>query len=245
MVNGPFIWKIWAYQQVWRGPLLITATKKLQWRHNGHDSISNHQPYDCLLKHLFRRRSKKTSKLPITGEFPTQMASYAENVSIWWRHYGITDNATDACSTLPAMCALEDALNSSPPSAAYIPQWTGSALVQIWLVAYSTPNHYPNQCWIIVIWRPGNNEILIWKLYPYPVWGGGIIILHLFLASSGGVVYEHSSQYFCPELSRGPLSSVGKEYHKGTFSLHCCPQEPISPKIYELLIKIWWYRTLH
>ena len=69
----------------------------LQWRHNGHDSVSNHLPYDCLLNRLFRRRSKKTSKLrvtglctgnsPGTGEFPAQMASNAENVSIWWRHH--------------------------------------------------------------------------------------------------------------------------------------------------------------
>ena len=35
----------------------------LQWRHNGHDGVSNHQPYDCLLKRLFRRRSKKASTL--------------------------------------------------------------------------------------------------------------------------------------------------------------------------------------
>ena len=43
-----------------------------------------------------RRRSKKASKLrvtglcagnsPETGEFPAPMASNAENVSIWWRH---------------------------------------------------------------------------------------------------------------------------------------------------------------
>ena len=43
-------------------------------------------------------RSKKTSKLrvtglcagnsPVTGEFPTQRASNAEKVSIWWRHHG-------------------------------------------------------------------------------------------------------------------------------------------------------------
>ena len=69
----------------------------LQWRHNGLDSVSNHQPHDCLLNHLFRRRSKKTSKLrvtglcegnsPGTGEFPAQTASNAENVSIWWRHH--------------------------------------------------------------------------------------------------------------------------------------------------------------
>ena len=39
----------------------------LQWRHNGHDSVSNHQPHDCLLNNLFRRRSKKTSKLRVAG----------------------------------------------------------------------------------------------------------------------------------------------------------------------------------
>ena len=38
-----------------------------QWRHNGRDSVSNHQPHDCLLNRLFRRRSKKTSKLRVTG----------------------------------------------------------------------------------------------------------------------------------------------------------------------------------
>ena len=74
--------------------------RTLQSCHNGHDSVSNHQPHDCLLSRLFRCRSKKTSKLrvtglcagnsPETGEFPAQMASNAENVSIWWRHHEIT-----------------------------------------------------------------------------------------------------------------------------------------------------------
>ena len=55
----------------------------LQWRHNGRDSVSNHQPHDCLLNGLFKRRSKKTSKprvtglcvgnSPGTGEFPAQV----------------------------------------------------------------------------------------------------------------------------------------------------------------------------
>ena len=71
----------------------------LRWRHNDHAGVSNHQPHGCLLNRLFRRKSKKTSKLrvtglcagnsPGTGEFPAQMASYAENVSIWWRHHGL------------------------------------------------------------------------------------------------------------------------------------------------------------
>ena len=39
----------------------------LPWRHNERDSVSNHQPHDCLFNCLFRRRSKKTSKLRVTG----------------------------------------------------------------------------------------------------------------------------------------------------------------------------------
>ena len=71
----------------------------LQWRHYRPDGVSNHQPHHCLLNRLFRRRSKKTSKLritglcvgnsPVTGEFPAQMASNAVTVSIWWRHHGL------------------------------------------------------------------------------------------------------------------------------------------------------------
>ena len=37
----------------------------LQWRHNGSDGVSNHQPHDCLLNRLFRHRSNKTSYLPL------------------------------------------------------------------------------------------------------------------------------------------------------------------------------------
>ena len=31
----------------------------LRWRHNDHDSVSNHKPHGCLLSRLFGRRSKK------------------------------------------------------------------------------------------------------------------------------------------------------------------------------------------
>ena len=58
-----------------------------------------------LLNVLFRRRSTKTSKLrvtglcvgnsPVTGEFPAQMVSNAENVSIWWRHHDIYWTGTE------------------------------------------------------------------------------------------------------------------------------------------------------
>ena len=70
----------------------------LPWRHNGHDGVSNHQPRHCLFNRLFRRRSKKTSKLrvtglcagnsPVTGEFPAQIASNRKffhlMTSSWW-----------------------------------------------------------------------------------------------------------------------------------------------------------------
>ena len=93
----------------------------LWWRHNDHYGVSNHQPHHWLLNCLFGHRSKKTSKLrvtglcagnsPGTGEFPAQMASSAENVSIWWRHHEIdirqlwmkirTSRLKRICSALP------------------------------------------------------------------------------------------------------------------------------------------------
>ena len=45
----------------------IVAYFSLQWRHNDHAGVSNHQPHGCLLNRLFRHRSKKTSKLRVTG----------------------------------------------------------------------------------------------------------------------------------------------------------------------------------
>ena len=85
------------------GSVILTIPAKwrlnIQWRHNGRDGVSNHQPHQCLLNRLFGRRSKKISKPRVTGlcvgnspgigEFPAQMASDAENVSIWWHHHAI------------------------------------------------------------------------------------------------------------------------------------------------------------
>ena len=58
----------------------LLSVMPLQWRHNERDGVSNHQHHDYLLNCLFGHRSKKTSKLrvtglcgrntPVTGEFP-------------------------------------------------------------------------------------------------------------------------------------------------------------------------------
>ena len=75
----------------------VTNRPTLQWRHNEHNGASNNRRLDGLRNRFFRRRSKKASKLrvtglcernsPVTGDFPTQRASNAKNASIWWRHH--------------------------------------------------------------------------------------------------------------------------------------------------------------
>ena len=95
--GGPGWTRIWPERQRCRTNMGRDQNTTLRWRHNERDCVPNHQPRHCLLNRLFGRRSKKTSKLRVTGlcagnsprngEFPAQMASNAENVSIWWRHH--------------------------------------------------------------------------------------------------------------------------------------------------------------
>ena len=87
-----YTWKLDQYRGYWcPGSLhfqdisIHSTDRTLRWRHNGRDGVPNYQPHNCLLNRLFWRRSKKTSKLrvtglcagnsPVTGKFSTQMAS--------------------------------------------------------------------------------------------------------------------------------------------------------------------------
>ena len=65
--------------------------------YNGERDVAwNHRRLHCLFISWFSCKSNKTSKLrvtglcagnsPVTGEFPAQKVSNAENVAIWWRH---------------------------------------------------------------------------------------------------------------------------------------------------------------
>ena len=67
---------------------------------------------------------------------------------------------THICVTRPQW------VKSSPLSAAYMHQRTGSSLLQImdWLVAWLVPSHYLNQCWNIVNQTLRNK--LLWKSIP-------------------------------------------------------------------------------
>ena len=81
----------------------------LLWRHNELDCVSNNQPCDCLLNRLLRRRSKKSSRLRVTGlcvanshatgEFPAQKVSNAENAG--WRHHGLPVHGNLYVTNLP------------------------------------------------------------------------------------------------------------------------------------------------
>ena len=81
------------------------AMQMCSWRlaiHYGDVIMGAIASHDCVLNRLLRRRSNQTSKLRVTGlcvgnssgtgEFPAQMASNAENASIWWRHHDILDH---------------------------------------------------------------------------------------------------------------------------------------------------------
>ena len=68
--NGSVRWNMFLFNNVTMGVCWGIVCKHgniLHWRHNGHDGVSNHQPHGCLLNRLFGRRSKKTSKLRVTG----------------------------------------------------------------------------------------------------------------------------------------------------------------------------------
>ena len=59
-----------SYRREWHRTSTVKCLYALHWRHNESDGVSNHQPHDCLLNGLFRRRSKKTPKLRVTGRWP-------------------------------------------------------------------------------------------------------------------------------------------------------------------------------
>ena len=132
----------------------------LQWRHNKRNDVSNQQRLDCLLNRLFRRRSKKTSKLrvtglcegnsPVTGEFHSQKASNTENVSIWWpwRHH-----LHSGVHRYPVF----------PPS--YIPWYLHWSLVQV--------SHHVMQYHATLFWRTAL-MLNVFCTVVWPVWSFAI-----------------------------------------------------------------------
>ena len=112
--------------------------------------------HDCLLNRLFRRRSKETPKLcvtglyagksPGTGEFPAQMVSNAEHVSIWWRHHVTLKMQMNA--SLMYMSNLSNLFNCVPTKIPTKHEWYGHVLFLP--ISYQCGNNImSNQYWIV------------------------------------------------------------------------------------------------
>ena len=86
----------------------------LWWCHNEPDGVSDHRRLHYLFNCLFRQRSKQTSVLrvtslcesnpPLTSGFPSQRASNAYNVSIWYRHH-VKQNVFKMSASCRSLCS--------------------------------------------------------------------------------------------------------------------------------------------
>ena len=72
----------------------------MRWRLNSPASPLFTQPFiQAQMKENIKLRVTGLcdENSPVTGEFPAQRASNAENASIWWRHHVITPYITRLC----------------------------------------------------------------------------------------------------------------------------------------------------
>ena len=90
------------YPEEWVNKPRQSSANSLQWRHNERDGVSGHRRHNCLLNRLFRRRSKKTSKLRVTslwggihrwlvssshkGPVTRKMFSFDDVIMSWYTH---------------------------------------------------------------------------------------------------------------------------------------------------------------
>ena len=78
---------------------IFTISITLQWRHDGCNGVSNHQPRHCLLN-LFSGIDK-TLKLRVIGLCAGNSPVTGEYVSIWWRHLVTSFPTLKAYTRLP------------------------------------------------------------------------------------------------------------------------------------------------
>ena len=106
------------YESAWQPFLVINQTRDqlkhwtvtacgvhcltLQWRHNERGGVSNNQHHDCLHNRLFRRRSKETSKLRVTGLCPGNSSVIGLNL----RYVGQKNMGLVKCTGWPS-CDLD------------------------------------------------------------------------------------------------------------------------------------------
>ena len=133
--------------------VIVMLWNTLQWRHNERDGVSNNCLLDYLLNRLFWCKYKKTSTLcvaglcagnsPVTGEFPAQKPSNAENVSIWCRHHD-SDRRPQSShhddvikwKHFPRNWPFVRGIHRSPVNSPHKGQWRGAlvfSLIYVWI----------------------------------------------------------------------------------------------------------------
>ena len=93
-----------------------TPSLSLEWRLNERTGISNHRRLDCLLNRLFRRISKKATKLCVTGRcdhrWPvdsphkgsvTRKMFPFDDIIMWCVHKHVCWDKQQSCKSLPAV----------------------------------------------------------------------------------------------------------------------------------------------
>ena len=147
-----------------------------------------------LLNRLFRRRSKKTSKLrvtglcagnsTVTGEFPAQMASNAENVSIWWRHHGVQSMGT----AVKIACKLQSYFQHINQFTGCIPYIYIYSYICIYIYTY-TYHKFIKQTWGIL--QQNRIPKIIYRVYiwmsNYTIRKQWIVMTHPFPTLNGGL----------------------------------------------------------
>ena len=98
---------------------------------------------------------------PLTGEFPTQMASNTENVSIWWRHHGtcpMSYNTPLRTEIRPKFAGLYFKMYSSDHSNTVVTYVKISLWSRTYILNWSNPNFGRISNFIeisLVGWAPG------------------------------------------------------------------------------------------
>ena len=131
----------------------------LQWRHNGHHGVSNHQPYHCLLNRLFRRRSKKTSKLRVTGLCAGNSPRLVNSPHKWpvtRKMFPFNDVIMKYNMILLLLLAHGVKHTSLAP--------LGHRCFRWWLVVWMAPSHYLNQCSFIYQLSSFEHNLCEWNL---------------------------------------------------------------------------------
>ena len=115
-------------------PWTIVCTHYTDVRHNDHDGVSNHQPHGCLLNRLFRRRSKKTPKLRVTGlrvGISPGPVNYPHKGSVTRKMFPFDDVITKTVETQLLSMAPDGPTSGARPSQSNFLRWHVSGHILI------------------------------------------------------------------------------------------------------------------